>query len=227
VNAVYSAFPLMIGITMLVIFGLMGVFFKSIFVPIRSIVSIGLTLAFSFGLAVCVFQDGALNWTNVRVLTSIGDEVCWLVPIMAFSILIGLALDYDVFLISRILEFRLEGHEHRTSIAMGLDSTGGIIAAAGVIMAVAFGSLLFSSNPVLYQWSFILTTGVLLHTFCVEPLVVPILTGLSGKHCWWPRRLPEEHICFTEFHQDHDSDDVAGLLRRLETTSEYEPLRAA
>lgn len=215
----------MVVITMVVIFGLMGFYFRSIFAPIRSIVSISLTLAFSFGLAVCVFQDGVLDWTNVRALTSIGDEMCWLVPIMAFSILIGLALDYDVFLISRVLEFRLEGYEHRSSIAMGLDSSGGIIAAAGLIMSIAFGSLLFSSNPVLYQWSFILTSAVLLHTFFIEPLVVPILTGLSGKRCWWPRRLPEEQFCFSEF-QEHDSDDVAGLLRTLESSSEYEPLRA-
>ena len=205
--------------------GLIGIFFRSIFAPIRSIVSITLTLGFSFGLAVYVFQDGTFNWTNIRVLTSIGDEMCWLVPIMAFSILIGLALDYDVFLVSRVVEFRLEGNEHRSSIAMGLDSTGGIIAAAGVIMAVAFGSLLFSSNPVLYQWSFILTTGVLVHTFFVEPLVVPILISLSGEYCWWPRRLPEEQLfCFAEF-QERDYDDVAGLLRTLESSSEYEPLR--
>lgn len=223
VDAVYSSFPAMIVITAIVVFFLMGIFFKSVFPPIRSIVSISLTLAFSFGLSVLVFQDGVWNSTHFRAFTSVGDEVCWLVPIMSFSIVVGLALDYDVFLIYRILEYRLEGYEHRSSVALGLDATGGIITAAGVIMAVAFGSLMFSSNPVLYQWSFLVTSAVLLDTFVVRTIIVPILTGLAGQHCWWPRRLPDEQICFEEF-RTQQPDDVAGLLRTLEASSEYEPL---
>lgn len=223
VTAVYSYFcPSMIVITTTVVFILMGIFFKSVFLPIRSIVSISLTLAFSFGLSVLVFQDGVLNWTSIQALTSIGDELCWLVPIMAFTIVVGLTLHYDVFLTSRILEYRLEGYEHRSSIALGLDATGGIITAAGVITAVAFGSLMFSSNPVLYQWSFLVTSAVLLDTFVVRTIVVPILTGMAGKYCWWPRRLPDEQICYEEFQSRQD--DVAGLLRTLEASSEYEPL---
>jgi RND superfamily putative drug exporter len=148
--------------------------------------------------------------------------VCWLVPIMTFSIIVGVALDYDVFLISRILEYRLEGYEHKTSIACGLHATGGIITAAGVIMAFAFGSLMFSSNPVLYQWSFLLTTAVLLDTFVIRTVVVPIITGLAGRHCWWPRQLPEETICMVEY--EDRSEETYNLLRTLEESSEYEPL---
>lgn len=225
VTAIYDSFPTMMIITLCIIVVLMGIFFRSILTPLRSIVSISLTVAFSFGLAVCVFQIGALDWTHIRTMTSTGDEVCWLVPIMTFSILVGLALDYDVFVTSRVLEFRMDGNEHRTSIAMGLNATGGIVGAAGLIMAVAFGSLLSSSNPVLYQWSFILTISVLLHTWIVEPLIVPILIGISKKLCWWPRNLPEEQFTFVEFQEISDSDDVAGLLRTLESSSEYEPLR--
>jgi uncharacterized membrane protein YdfJ with MMPL/SSD domain len=109
---------------------------------------------------------------------------------MAFSIIVGLALDYDVFLISRILEYRQEGLDHESSIVAGLYSTGGIITAAGLIMAVAFGGLMFSSSPVLYQWSFLLTSAVLLDTFVIRTLVVPIVLGWTGKFSWWPRRLP-------------------------------------
>jgi uncharacterized membrane protein YdfJ with MMPL/SSD domain len=141
---------------------------------------------------------------------------------MAFSIIVGLALDYDVFLISRILEYRLEGYEHKTSIACGLHATGGIITAAGIIMAFAFGSLMLSSNPVLYQWSFLLTTAVLLDTFVIRTIVVPIVTGLAGRHCWWPRQLPDERICMPEY-QDI-SEETYHLLRTLEEESEYEPL---
>eukprot|EP00173_Palmaria_palmata_P000113 Plantae.Rhodophyta-Palmaria_palmata.ctg10535.p1 GENE.Plantae.Rhodophyta-Palmaria_palmata.ctg10535~~Plantae.Rhodophyta-Palmaria_palmata.ctg10535.p1 ORF type:complete len:262 (+),score=11.43 Plantae.Rhodophyta-Palmaria_palmata.ctg10535:104-787(+) len=214
----------MIVVTTLTVFVLMCLFFKSVFPPIRSIVSISLTLSFSFGLSVLVFQRGIFDWVHLRTLTSMGDEVCWLVPIMAFSIVVGLALDYDVFLISRILEYRIEGYEHKSSIALGLDATGGIITAAGVIMSVAFGSLMCSSNPVLYQWSFLLTTAVLLDTFVIRTIVVPILTGLAGELCWWPRQLPEERICFVEFEKPMPIEDVASRMRTLESTSQYEPL---
>jgi uncharacterized membrane protein YdfJ with MMPL/SSD domain len=227
VAAVYESFPMMVVITSAIIFVLMGFFFKSIFPPVRSVVSISLTLAFSFGLAVLVFQDHMLSWTHFRAFIATGDELCWLVPVMAFSIIVGLALDYDIFLISRILEYRLEGYEHKTSIALGLESTGSIITAAGGIMAVSFGSLLFGSNPALCQWSFLLVTAVLLDTFVIRTVFVPILTGLAGSHCWWPRELPEERMLFSELdHRRQESvDDIAGLLRTLESSSEYEPLR--
>lgn len=193
VEAVYTAFPTVITITMLVVFLLMGVFFQSIVTPFRSVVSICMTLSFVFGLCVLVFQHGILNWTQVPSWSSTGGEISWLVPVMAFSIIVGLALDYDVFLISRILEYRTDkGYDHQSSIVAGLHATGGIITAAGVIMAVAFGGLMFSSSPVLYQWSFLLTTAVLLDTFVIRTLVVPIVMGWTGKFSWWPRSLPEE-----------------------------------
>jgi predicted RND superfamily exporter protein len=190
VEAVYGAFPKVITITMLVVFVLFGTFFKSIVAPLRSVVSIAMTLCFVFGLCVLVYQHGILNWTRVPSWTSTGDEISWLVPVMAFSIIVGLALDYDVFLISRILEYRQDGLDHESSIVAGLYSTGGIITAAGLIMAVAFGGLMFSSSPVLYQWSFLLTSAVLLDTFVIRTLVVPIVLGWTGKFSWWPRRLP-------------------------------------
>jgi RND superfamily putative drug exporter len=221
-QAVYASFPTMVVITTLVVFVLTGVSFRSVFTPLRSILSICLTLAFTFGLGVLVYQHGVFDWTGLRALTSIGDEVCWLVPIMAFSIIVGLTLDYDVFLISRILEYRLEGYEHKTSIACGLDATGGILTAAGIIMAFAFGSLMLSFNPVLYQWSFLLTTAVLLDTFVIRTVVVPIVTGLAGRHCWWPRQLPEGRICMEEY-QDR-SEETYNLLQTFEESSEYEPL---
>lgn len=191
VKAVYGAFPTVVSITMLVVFVLFGIFFRSIVAPLRSVVSIAMTLCFVFGLCVLVYQHGILNWTRVPSWTSTGDEISWLVPVMAFSIIVGLALDYDVFLVSRILEYRASGLDHESSIVAGLYSTGGIITAAGVIMSVAFGGLMFSSSPVLYQWSFLLTSAVLLDTFVIRTLIVPIVMGWTGKYSWWPRCLPE------------------------------------
>jgi len=232
VRAVQRQFPGMLGVTALIVFALMGLFFRSVFPPLRSIVSIGLTVSFSFGAGVLVYQMGVLERTGVRALTPMaGGEICWLVPIMAFSIMVGLALDYDVFLISRVLEYRQAGYEHRTSIALGVHATGGIITAAGVIMAFAFGSLMLSSNPVLYQWSFLLTMAVLLDTFVIRTTVVPIVMGIAGsKHCWWPRQLPEAQLCFAEYQQDdvsHHGVDESDMVRSPEESSEYGPIETS
>jgi uncharacterized membrane protein YdfJ with MMPL/SSD domain len=121
VESVYAYFPYMIVVTTAVVFTLVGVFFQSCFQPIRSLVGISMTLLFSFGLSVVVFQGGIVRLPTPR---STPDEFCWLVPIMGFSIIVGLAMDYDVFLISCILEFRSEGYEHKSAVALGLDATG-------------------------------------------------------------------------------------------------------
>jgi hypothetical protein len=227
VHAVYAAFPMMMLATCGVVFCLIGWYFQSIIAPLRSLISIAITVSVSFGLAVAVFQNGALHWAGINFSSSsstgAGDgnaAIGWLVPIMAFSILVGLTLDYDVFLVSRILEYRLEGYEHKSSIALGLDSTGGVITAAGLIMAVAFGSLMGSSNPVLYQWSFLLTTAILLDTFVVRTLIVPTL--LAPTWSWWPRQdLPAAQHVADGFDTPGDVDDLRALVQRLDASSDY------
>jgi len=209
VTAVMATFPSVIVVTLLVVFLLMAVFFRSIVTPIRSVVSISLTIAFVFGLNVLVFERGLLNFTKVPSWMSTGSEVSWLVPVMAFSIIVGLALDYDVFIISRILEFRRDnGYNHKSSIVAGLHATGGIITAAGMIMAMAFGGLMLSKSPVLYQWSFLITTAVLLDTFVIRTIVVPIITYWTGKSwSWWPLRLPQPRVVLDGFEDDYNNDD--------------------
>jgi uncharacterized membrane protein YdfJ with MMPL/SSD domain len=222
-QAVYQSLPWMALITTVAVFLLMGIFFRSVFLPLRSVVSIGLTLTFTFGLGVLVYEKGIAKWTGIRALSTLHHEFCWLAPVMAFSLIVGLALDYDVFLVSRVLEYRLDGYEHKSAIAAALHSTGGIITAAGVIMSVAFGSLLFSPSPVLCQWSFLVTTAVLFDTFLVRTIVVPIVTSLAGGCCcFWPRAMPEPRVTMPEFLGG--MDDVSGLLRTLERSSEYESL---
>jgi uncharacterized membrane protein YdfJ with MMPL/SSD domain len=225
VQAVYSSFPWVIFITLVVVFLLLGFFFGSIVPPLRSVVSISCTLSVSFGLAVLVYQDGLFNSTHVHSFMALDPELCWLVPIMSFSIMVGLALDYDVFLVTRILEFRFEeGYRHESSIAAGLDATGGIITAAGIIMAISFGSLLGSPSPALDQWSFLLTTAVLFDTFVVRTIVVPALTGMTGKYSWYPRTLPDGDIRLEGFDEDELLPSGTNNTLQRQDTAYFEAL---
>jgi len=186
---------------MFVVFGLLGFAFRSVIPPFRSIISITFTLAVSFGMAVLVYQDGIFASWNLRSLTAVDLELSWLLPVMSFSIMVGLALDYDIFLITRICEFRfLEGYNHESSIAAGLEATGGIITSAGLIMAVSFGSLLASQSPAMDQWAFVVTFSVLLDTFVIRTILVPALITWSGeKYSWYPRTPPIARVTLSGF----------------------------
>lgn len=72
-------------------------------------------------------------------------------------------------------------------------------------MGFSFGSLMGSQSPGMYQWSFLLTTAVLLDTFVMRSIVVPILTGLAGpKYCWYPRALPQGRVRFDGYDGEED-----------------------
>ena len=87
----------------------------------------------------------------------------------------GIGLDYDIFLISRIQEYRAKGYTETSSIVKGLVKTGSIITAAGMIMAIAFSGLLFTTSGVLYQMAFLLVLAVLLDTLVVRLFLVPAI----------------------------------------------------
>lgn len=188
-EAVYGAFPAIIGCTMAVVFCLMGFAFGSIVAPLRSVATLCLTLSFVFGLLVLVYQDGAFDFMGMRAMSKVGT-VCWFPPVMCFSIIVGLGLDYDVFLISRVFEYRLEGYTDHAAALKGVYMTGYIITAAGVIMAIAFGGLMASTETILNQVSFLLVFSVLMDTFVVRTLCVPALLGLTDSYSWFPKIMP-------------------------------------
>ena len=103
----------------------------------------------------------------------------WLAPLLSFNTIVGLAIDYDVFLTSRILEARISGHGHEKSILVGICNTGNIITAAGCIMAISFGGLLFSETQLVREWAVVVTSAVLIDTFvmrtCVVSVSIPVL----------------------------------------------------
>ena len=173
--------PVLIGITATVLLLIVGFIFKSILVPIRQLFTIGLSICFVYGLSAFVFQD--LNYKNAHA-------IYWMELVMTFSLLVGLGLDYDVFLFSRVMEYRKLGYTNRASITKAIYKTGPIITAAGLIMALAFGGLMLSSTIVMVQFGFMLCFAVLLDTFIVRTLLVPALLHLSGNLNWWPAVYP-------------------------------------
>ncbi len=116
---------------------------------------------------------------------------------MSFSILIGLALDYDIFLMSRMVEFRKLGWSDRAAICLSIQKTGFIITTAGLIMSVSFAGLLIPKTIVLNQYGFALFLGVLFDTFIIRTTVVPAVIAAFGTRSdvfWWPSVMPTNYL---------------------------------
>ena len=189
IDEVYEYFPLMMIITMCVVYVLIAIMFRSVFIPLRLILTIGLTLSWIYGLSVLVFETSAFHGISPALREV--SALYWITPIMAFSILIGLGLDYDIFLLSRISEFRNRGFTEKASIHKGLFKTGNIITAAGIIMAIAFSGLLLAREMVLIQFGFLLCIAVIIDTFVIRTILVPAIMSIAEKWNWWPAKKPE------------------------------------
>lgn len=157
-------------------------------VALRSVVSLALSCGFVFGLATLVYDDpGLLSWLHYAGLSNTGG-LTFLVPIICFSVVCGISVDFDVFLLTRVAELRSQGLSTRDAIRAAQWYTGPVITTAGAIQAVAFCGLLLSSTTSLNQMGFILATSVLFDALLMRTLMVPSVMALLGEVNWWPTR---------------------------------------
>ena len=125
---VYDEFPLLLGLSLLVTFVILMLFFHSLVLPLKAILLNLISLAASYGVLVLVFQFGIGDF--LLGFHSLGALLSY-TPVLLFSILFGLSTDYEVFLLTRVREYVRQGYSNEESVALGLDHTAGIITAAG------------------------------------------------------------------------------------------------
>ena len=183
--------PMLLGIIGVVSF-VIFIAFRSIVTPIRMALTICYTVATTFGFAYYVYQTDSFHWLFPYLKDYDGDAFMWIVPTCAMAITACLGMDYDVFLTTRIYEYRTTlRYTSQGSIVKGLTKTGSIITGAGVIMCVAFFGLILSDVVALNQFGVILCFSVLLDTFVVRSLFVPATMFLFNELNWWPRNVDE------------------------------------
>lgn len=184
VDAMNRDTPRIVILASLGVLVLTGLLLRSLVAPIYLLASVFLTVGTTLAVSAFVFQE---------VLDFRTTGIDWTVPIFLFVILVVLASDYSIFLMSRIKE-ESEGHGLVAGVRRGVAHTGGVISAAGVILAGTFGALTLTPLANLVQVGFAMAFGVLLDTFVVRPLVIPAITRLLGRWAWWPGplfRVPE------------------------------------
>jgi putative drug exporter of the RND superfamily len=168
--------------------------FRSLFAAVKAIALNLLSVAASFGALVLVFQDGhGISLLGVPERTG---SVFPLVPIVAFAIVFGLSMDYEVFLVARVLEARRSGLSEMDAIPEGLARTAGLITSAAAIMIVVFAAFTFGNFLVVKMIGFTLAVAVLIDATLVRIVIGPALLRIAGDWNWWPgglatsRRVP-------------------------------------
>jgi len=166
--------------------------FRSIFVAIKAIALNLFSVAASFGALVLVFQDGY----GSRFLGVPGGtgSIFPLVPIVTFAIVFGLSMDYEVFLVARVLEARRSGLSEVEAIPEGLARTAGLITSAAAIMIVVFAAFTFGGFLVVKMIGFTLAVAVLIDATVVRIIIGPALLRLAGRWNWWPGGLDQSKL---------------------------------
>mmetsp|Transcript_33049 Transcript_33049/g.71919 ORF Transcript_33049/g.71919 Transcript_33049/m.71919 type:complete len:913 (-) Transcript_33049:6-2744(-) len=192
IDAIYQKLPFIGGITLICCLLFLGLLLQSVAFAVVSVVLIGWSMAVVFALGVSVYQQGMFGPGAPAQIAGDGG-LAWLVPALTFTVILGLGLDYDIFLLSRVCELRVSGLDDRAAIAGGVAKTGPVITSAGIIMAIAFSGLMASTIPMLNQVSLLLVVAVLLDTFFVRSWATPAIHAPLGRLNWWPRAVPPSH----------------------------------
>jgi len=192
----YSRFPLVIAISLGATFLLLVILFRSIVIPLKTVAMNLISVGAAYGLLVFAFQWG--HAASLFDFTPIG-AVSWMTPILLFSLLFGLSMDYEVFLLSRIRELHDRGLGNADAVAYGVERTGGVITGAALIMMVVFASFVLSPILVVKELGFGLAAAVLIDATVVRVLLVPAVMRLLGNSVWWlpgwlGRRLPSVQL---------------------------------
>lgn len=161
--------------------------FRSIFAAVKAIGLNLFSVAASFGALVLVFQDG--HGSRLLGVQSATGSIFPLVPIVTFAIVFGLSMDYEVFLVARVLEARRNGLSEADAIPEGMARTAGLITSAAAIMIVVFGAFTFGDFLVVKMIGFTLAVAVFIDATIVRIIIGPALLRLAGKWNWWPGGL--------------------------------------
>jgi RND superfamily putative drug exporter len=161
--------------------------FRSLFAAVKAIALDLFSVLASFGALVLVFQDG--YGSGLMGVPGGTGSVFPLVPIVSFAIVFGLSMDYEVFLVSRVLEARRSGMSEEDAIPEGLARTAGLITSAAAIMIVVFAAFTFGNFLVIKMIGFTLAVAVLIDATLVRIVIGPALLRLAGDWNWWPGGL--------------------------------------
>ena len=178
-----SRLPWVIGVVVLLAFLLLVVVFRSIAIPLKAAAMNLLSMGAAYGVIVAVYQWGWL--ASIFGVSRTGPIDPW-IPLMMFTIVFGLSMDYEVFLLSRMREEWIRTGDNAKAVASGLASTARVITAAAAIMFCVFGSFVIGDPlRILGVFGLGLAVAVLVDATVVRMVLVPAVMQLLGSANWW------------------------------------------
>lgn len=177
-TALITYLVLIVGLSLI----LLVIMFRSILVPLVATVGFLLSLGAGLGATTAVFQWG---WLGPLVQAPQGNPLLSLLPIVVTGILFGLAMDYQVFLVSRMQEAHHRGLSPKDAIRAGFDRSAVVVLAAAGIMTAVFGGFALSPSSLVGAIALGLTVGVIADAFVVRMIFVPAVLSLLGRAAWW------------------------------------------
>jgi RND superfamily putative drug exporter len=187
---------LFVGVVIVLGFLLLMALFRSLLIPLIASVMNLLSVGAALGIMNAIFEWG---WGRSLFAISTIAPVEVFVPVIMISILFGLSMDYEVFLVSRMHEEWLLKRDNNLAVTLGQAETGRVITAAAAIMILVFVSFVFGDDIVIKQFGIGLAGAIIIDAFIVRTALVPSLMHLFGKANWWlpawlDRIVPQLHV---------------------------------
>ncbi|MFK4105700.1 MMPL family transporter [Streptomyces sp. NPDC019531] len=214
-DALIPYLALVVGLAFL----LLIVVFRSILVPLKAALGFLLSVLAALGAVVAVFQWG---WLGGLLGVEETGPIMSMMPIFMVGVVFGLAMDYEVFLVTRMREAYVHGESPSQAIATGFRHSARVVVAAAVIMMAVFGGFISSSESMIKMIGFGLAIAVFFDAFVVRMAIVPAVLALLGRRAWWlpkwlDRALPNVDVegegLRTQAEKDADPDEDRELVR--------------
>ncbi|WP_425245457.1 MMPL family transporter [Streptomyces sp. NEAU-NA10] len=215
-DALVPYLALVVGLAFL----LLIVVFRSILVPLKAALGFLLSVLAALGAVVAVFQWG---WLAGLIGVEETGPIMSMMPIFMVGVVFGLAMDYEVFLVTRMREAYVHGENPSQAIVTGFKYSARVVAAAAVIMIAVFSGFIGSSESMIKMIGFGLAIAVFFDAFIVRMAIVPAVLALLGKKAWWlpkwlDRALPNvdvegEGLKAHADSKDTDPDEDRELVR--------------
>ncbi len=217
-----GALPIYLAIVIGLAFLLLMVVFRSILVPLTATLGFLLSVLATLGATVAIFQEGAFGIFE-------GQPIVSFVPIFLIGVVFGLAMDYQVFLVTRIREAHVHGSSTREAIVDGFRNSARVVAAAAAIMTAVFSGFMLEDDPIIKSLGFALAAAVVFDAFVVRMVLIPGLMYLMGEKAWYlpawlDRILPNVDVEGEKLERPHLSGDQASPGNKDDEVREKQPV---
>ncbi|MBY4108299.1 MMPL family transporter [Rhodococcus fascians] len=208
-----SALPIYLFIVVGLAFVLLTVVFGSIVVPVTAAAGFLLSVGATFGVTVLLFQDGLFGLFTAAPLASS-------MPIFLIGIVFGLAMDYHVFLVSRMKESYLHGADVTTAVVEGFSHGARVVTAAALIMVSVFAAFVAQDDLFIQSMGFALATAVFLDAFVVRMTIIPAAMFLLGRRAWWLPQPLAKVLPHIDIDGESLNTDARSGAQRVEQTNQ-------